>query len=298
MIAMLLLCACGKKSEVSETDGAGLLQMETPEDGEKIVEKGREVVANGEKVTKDSGASAEVSERDSEGLEADQTTESDKEYSTVIADSENDQQSTRNADGAKHSEQVDSSSSEIENSVSISQIYVYICGAVVTPDVYALPEGSRVYEAVQLAGGLADDADADQVNLAVVLSDGQKVRIPRKGEKLSAAQMLSDGSAGIYGGSYGAESWDTGVSDGGSDGMGSTVRGAGSGVAGSGGLVNINTAGKEALMTLSGIGSTRAEAIIRYREIHGAFQSPRDLLKVSGIKEKTYEKIKGQISIE
>ena len=190
MIAMLLLCACGKKSEVWETDGAGLVQMETPEDGEKIVEKGREVAANGEKVTKDSGASAEVSERDSEGLEADQTTESDKEYSTVIADSENDQQSTRNADGAKHSEQVDSSSSEIENSVSISQIYVYICGAVVTPDVYALPEGSRVYEAVQLAGGLADDADADQVNLAVVLSDGQKVRIPRKGEKLSAAQML------------------------------------------------------------------------------------------------------------
>ena len=62
--------------------------------------------------------------------------------------------------------------------------------------------------------------------------------------------------------------------------------------------MNINTAGKEALMTLSGIGSTRAEAIIRYREIHGAFQSPRDLLKVSGIKEKTYEKIKGQISIE
>ena len=290
MIAMLLLCACGKKSEVWETDGAGLVQMETPEDGEKIVEKGREVAANGEKVTKDSGASAEVSERDSEGLEADQTTESDKEYSTVIADSENDQQSTRNADGAKHSEQVDSSSSEIENSVSISQIYVYICGAVVTPDVYALPEGSRVYEAVQLAGGLADDADADQVNLAVVLSDGQKVRIPRKGEKLSAAQMLSDGSAGIYGGSYGAESWDTGVSDGGSDGMGSA--------AGNGGLVNINTAGKEALMTLNGIGSTRAEAIIQYRESHGAFQSPRDLLKVSGIKEKTYEKIKGQISIE
>ena len=155
-----------------------------------------------------------------------------------------------------------------------------------------------MYEAVQLAGGLADDADADQVNLAVVLSDGQKVRIPRKGEKLSVAQMLSDGSAGIYGGSYGAESWDTGVSDGGSDGMGSAVRGAGSGVAGSGGLVNINTAGKEELMTLSGIGSTRAEAISRYREIHGAFQSPRDLLKVSGIKEKTYEKIKGQISIE
>ena len=62
--------------------------------------------------------------------------------------------------------------------------------------------------------------------------------------------------------------------------------------------MNINTAGKEALMTLSGIGSTRAEAIIRYRESHGAFQSPRDLLKVSGIKEKTYEKIKGQISIE
>lgn len=51
MIAMLLLCACGKKSEVWETDGAGLVQMETPEDGEKIVEKGREVAANGEKVT-------------------------------------------------------------------------------------------------------------------------------------------------------------------------------------------------------------------------------------------------------
>ena len=80
--------------------------------------------------------------------------------------------------------------------------------------------------------------------------------------------------------------------------MGNAVGVAGSGAAGSGGLVNINTAGKEALMTLNGIGSTRAEAIIQYRESHGAFQSPRDLLKVSGIKEKTYEKIKGQISIE
>ena len=80
--------------------------------------------------------------------------------------------------------------------------------------------------------------------------------------------------------------------------MGSAVSGAGSGVAGSGGLVNINTAGKEELMTLRGSGSTRAEAILRYREINGAFQSPRDLLKVRGIKEKTYGKIKGQISIE
>ena len=227
MISMLLLCACGKNSEVWETDGTGLVQMEVPEDAVESAENG------GKTVEKDGEAAA---------------------------------------------------------SSGKTTIYVYICGAVVTPDVYALPEGSRMYEAVELAGGLAEDADADQVNLAVALSDGQKVRIPRKGEKLSEAQMLSDGNAGIYGGSYGAESSGNGASGGNGSAAGSS--GAGTG------LVNINTAGKEALMTLNGIGSTRAEAIIQYREAHGAFQSPRDLLKVNGIKEKTYEKIRGQISIE
>lgn len=266
---MLLLCACGKKSEVWETDGAGLVQMETPGDGSKesTIKQFSENIAEGQK---------------------------------KITDSENEQQSTGNGDGATTSEQFpeELQTDSVSSETGFSRIYVYICGAVITPDVYALPEGSRVYEAVQLAGGLADDADADQVNLAVVLSDGQKVRIPRKGEKLSTAQMLEDGSAGIYGSSTGAGVSGTGVSDGGSDGMGSAVGGVGSGAAGSGGLVNINTAGKEELMTLNGIGSTRAEAILQYRERHGAFQSPRDLLKVSGIKEKTYEKIKGQISIE
>ena len=297
MISMLLLCACGKNSEVWETDGTGLVQMEVPEDAEKsaendgkTVDKDGEAAVNGGKTIKTSEESAELSGRNSEGSETDRAAENDKQYSTGIVDRENDLQSTENADGAKRSDQMDGSSSEMENSMSISQIYVYICGAVVTPDVYALPEGSRVYEAVELAGGLAENADADQVNLAVALSDGQKVRIPRKGEKLSEAQMLSDGSAGIYGGSYGAESSGNGASGGNGSAAGSS--GAGTG------LVNINTAGKEALMTLNGIGSTRAEAIIQYREAHGAFQSPRDLLKVNGIKEKTYEKIRGQISIE
>lgn len=297
MISMLLLCACGKNSEVWETDGTGLVQMEVPEDavesaenGGKTVDKDGEAVKNGGKVLANDGESAETSGNGSKESTIKQFSESTAEGQKVIADRENDLQPTENADGAKRSDQVDSPSSEPEISTPISQIYVYICGAVVAPDVYALPEGSRVYEAVELAGGLAEDADADQVNLAVELSDGQKVRIPRKGEKLSEAQMLSDGSAGIYGGSYGAES----LGNGASDGTGSAAGSSGAGT----GLVNINTAGKEALMTLNGIGSTRAEAIIQYREAHGAFQSPRDLLKVNGIKEKTYEKIRGQISIE
>ena len=157
-----------------------------------------------------------------------------------------------------------------EDGEAAARIYVHVCGAVIAPDVYALPEGSRVYEAVQMAGGFADDADAEQVNLAVTLSDGQKVRVPRKGEQLSEAQMPGESGTGA----------------------------AGDGSSGGAGVVNINTAGKEVLMTLNGIGSTRAEAIIQYRESHGAFQSTRDLLKVNGIKEKTYEKIRGQISIE
>ncbi len=140
-------------------------------------------------------------------------------------------------------------------------IFVYVCGAVTAPGVYELPEGSRVYEAVGLAGGMTEDAASEYLNLADVLSDGEKVVVPRLSELPAEEQ---------YGPLTETEE---------------------------GGPVDLNHAGKEALMTLPGIGEARAEAIIAYREEHGAFGSPEDIMQVPGIKEAAYEKLKDSITV-
>ena len=142
------------------------------------------------------------------------------------------------------------------------KICVYVCGAVCTPDIYELTDGSRVYEAVQMAGGMTADAAADAVNLARVAADGEQIYIP------TSEEVQTQG----------------------------TVPGAQS-AAGGQDKVNINTASAEELMTLSGIGEAKAESIIRYREENGGFETPEDLMKISGIKEGVFEKIKDDIII-
>ncbi len=139
-----------------------------------------------------------------------------------------------------------------------SEIYVYVCGAVNNTAVYELPCGARVFEALELAGGMAKDADADAVNQAEILSDGQKLYIPYTGSEVSAdtVQPVKDD-----------------------------------------GLVNINTADALELMTVSGIGETRANAVIAYREEHGSFGTIEDIMNVSGIKEGLFSKIKNKIRV-
>ena len=143
---------------------------------------------------------------------------------------------------------------------SSTGIYVHICGAVINPGVYQVPAGTRVYQALELAGGSSDDAYLSGINLADKLADGQKVYIPAEGE--NAEGILSTDSGGVQ-----------------------SV------------MVNINTASEAELMTLPGIGQSRAKDIINYRVKNGFFESIDDIMKVSGIKEAAFEKIKDLIKV-
>ncbi|HIV11847.1 MAG TPA: helix-hairpin-helix domain-containing protein [Candidatus Pullilachnospira stercoravium] len=152
-------------------------------------------------------------------------------------------------------------------------IYVDVTGAVKAPGVYTLPAGSRVFEAIALAGGAREDASLENLNQAGILQDGQQIRVYTEEE---AAQMAQQGSLPSLPGAEAAAGQKEGQEA---------------------SKVNINTAGKDELMTLTGIGETRAEAILAYRQETGGFQAPEDLMQVEGIKEKTFEKLKDQITV-
>ena len=156
---------------------------------------------------------------------------------------------------------------EVDNSKAAG-IYVYICGEVAAPGVYELSEDSRIYEAVDAAGGFTENAARESVNLASKVSDGMQITIYNKEE--AASLPAGSGSA-----------------------VGNTGQGGTSGS----GLVNLNTATKEELMTLKGIGEAKAEDIIRYREKSGGFKKIEDIMKISGIKEAGFQKIKDNITV-
>ena len=156
---------------------------------------------------------------------------------------------------------------DVENSEK-SGIYVYICGEVINPGVYELSGDSRIYEAVDAAGGFTENAARECVNLASKVSDGMQITIYNREE---AASLPADSAS--VGGNAGK-----------------------SGTSGSG-LVNLNTATKEELMTLKGIGESKAEDIIRYREKSGGFKKIEDIMKISGIKENGFQKIKDSITV-
>jgi competence protein ComEA len=161
-------------------------------------------------------------------------------------------------------------------------IYVHVCGAVKVPGVYCVKAGSRLYEVIEAAGGLNEDACEEALNQAAPAEDGQQVYVLTKEEakerKLTGADtMASDGTA-----SAGAASSGTTASD---------------GVAEDDGKISINTADKAQLMTLTGIGEAKATAIIQYRESHGAFQDLEELMQIEGIKEGVFSKIKDQIKL-
>lgn len=141
-------------------------------------------------------------------------------------------------------------------------IYVHVCGEVNQPGVYCLPAGSRLYEAIEAAGGLKEGAAAESLNQAQEAQDGQQIYVPSIEEPLKE---------GVYDEGEQAEASD--------------------------GKINLNTAAKEQLITLTGIGEAKAAAIIRYREENGGFQSIEELMEVEGIKEGVFNKIKDQIKI-
>ena len=126
---------------------------------------------------------------------------------------------------------------------------------------YEFSSGSRVCDALDAAGGLAEDADTSQINLAAQITDGEKVYVPHEGETVTNITS--------------PETNDTASS----------------------GLVNINTATVEQLDTLPGVGEATATAIIEDREQNGPFTSPEDLMRVSGIGEKKFERLEGLICV-
>ncbi len=146
-------------------------------------------------------------------------------------------------------------------------IVVEIAGAVINPSVVELVEGSRVYEAIEKAGGLTKDADTRSINQAEILTDGQKIYIPTK-EELESSQGVTSPYSNTY---------NTGTSQ--------------------SGLININTADLNTLQQLTGVGPATAEKIISYRNENGKFNSIEDIKNINGIGDKTFEKFKDKITV-
>lgn len=161
------------------------------------------------------------------------------------------------------------SSSEVSLSESQSTIFVHVCGKVNDPAVYEFENGARVVEAIEKAGGFMENAATDYLNLAKVLTDGEKIYVPDKEEALGLNPVNVDTAQGNV-----ADAKDTNTK------------------------VNINTASKEELLSLKGIGDSRAEDIINYRTENGKFAAIEDIMKVPGIKQGAFNKIKDNIRVE
>ena len=154
-------------------------------------------------------------------------------------------------------------------------VHVHVCGAVKKAGVYLLPENSIVADAIEEAGGVLKGGAVDYLNLAGTISEGDKIYVPYLKDVEEPCGVVLQPSSGS-GAQSGQEEGSSSKAD---------------------TLVNINTADSAQLMTLSGIGQTRADAIIAYREANGNFQKIEDIMKVSGIKEGAFNKIKDRITV-
>ena len=160
----------------------------------------------------------------------------------------------------------------IEEKEETKTIFIDIGGEVINPGLYELKENARVNDAIIAAGGTTDKADLTEINLAYILSDALKITIPKKeeGQKENSKKIASISSLL----------------------MTSKVD-----VSQVSGLVNINTATKEQLKNLEGIGDSTSQKIIDYRTQNGQFSKIEDIKNVSGIGESKYQKVKDNISV-
>ncbi len=150
-------------------------------------------------------------------------------------------------------------------SVVPAALSVHVVGEVVSPGLYEVPEGSRVKDAIDAAGGMTADAQQGSVNLARTLADGEQIVVASK--NAPAASVAGESTVSTSAGSA------------------------------SSGVVNINTADVAALTSLSGIGEATAQKIIADREKNGPFKTKKDITRVSGIGDKKYEAIKDSITV-
>lgn len=164
---------------------------------------------------------------------------------------------------------------ELQSSQQITAsqtVFVHVCGAVENPGVYELAGDARVYQAVEAAGGFLPEACEEYVNQAGVLTDGKRLYIPTEDEVRELSQAGKDTLTEEL---LLQSDSETDPAD---------------------GLVNINTASMEELCTLPGIGEGKARHIISYRESTGKFEQIEDIMKVEGIKEGLFGKIRDLIT--
>ena len=204
-------------------------------------------------------------------------TDQNREVESNAGDTDQNRKAEPSAGSTDRTELSDASSEETKTLV------VHICGAVSAPGVYELPAGSRIIDAVEAGGGFLPEADEACCNLAEEIVDGCQIYIMTKSE--SCADGQTEKKAGIQT----SPDSDMQMTD-------RNVR-SNSAPALENGLVNLNTADVAALMTLPGIGESRAKAIISYREQHGAFAKIEDIMKISGIKQAAFSKIKDKITV-
>lgn len=138
--------------------------------------------------------------------------------------------------------------------VPVTEVVVYVTGAVEAPDTYTMPQGARVGDVLSLAV-LTDEADPEQLNLAQLLVDGTKITVPKIGETVAVPE--TDTTNGIH----------------------------------------VNSATKDELMTVPGIGPAKADAILNYLKEHGPFKSYDELGNVKGFGEKTLESMEGYLLV-
>ena len=233
-------------------------------------------------------AKAEVDAESSEEKTSGQ--KSKKDTAEKKADTE-DRQNDDGSSAESREKQAESDGSDAGNGTEINSteetqpemIYVDVCGAVANPGVFQLAAGSRVFQAIEAAGGYLPKAVQNCVNRAGVLTDGQQLYI------LTQEEMEQQGL-------------DPAEMAGASDGQmnGSAGTGQNTGIAAQAqqdNRININTADVTQLTTLTGIGATRAQAIIAYRQENGPFAAIEDIMNVQGIKEGTFAKIKDEIVV-
>lgn len=177
----------------------------------------------------------------------------------------------------KSTDQIDNNMLSIENNTKENEgskelVIVHITGAVKMPGIVKLPEGARIEDAIDKAGGLTEDADISDVNLAYVLEDGIKIKIPTISEEKNEEIIINSSGEGIVEKEISNNSENK--------------------------IININKANETDLQTLPGIGASLAGRIVEYRNSNGKFNEIEDIKNVSGIGDSKYENIKNLICVK
>lgn len=280
---MLILCGTlfltgltGCKSREAQFLIEGLQEAKAEVDAESSEEK-----TSGQKSKKDTDEKkADTEDRQNDGGNS-------AEFRKKQAESDgSDAGNGTGSDSGKHTSDADidnGSEAVSDKEMQQAMIYVDVCGAVANPGVFQLAAGSRVFQAIEAAGGYLPEAALTCVNRAGVLTDGQQLYI------LTQEEMERQGldPAEMAGASDGQMNGSAGTGQ--NTGMNAQVQ--------QDNRININTADEAQLTTLTGIGATRAQAIIAYREENGPFAAIEDIMNVQGIKEGTFAKIKDEIVV-